>query len=232
MDAVVAEVDAGEDDFAKAAVEKVGDFVEDIVGRAAREDRPDAGDDAIATVEAATVLDLDVSAVPTAEGGDSAGNVDEAAAREKVGELAFVGQHLDDARQSGDIGGGAGGVAAHHDDLRPGIGAGELADGLAAFEVRCRSDGAGVDQAEVGRVVTVGTAIPEATEALADVFRLVLVHFAAEGDGLEGGHREWEGLGAVCGLGSKRRLLRRLPTWIRHSRRRWCRGRRRGSDRV
>ena len=75
------------------------------------------------------------------------------------------------------------GVAAHHDDPRAGIAGGKLADRLAAFGVSLGGHGAGVDDAQIGRLAVGGIAIANAGERLAHEFGFVLVDFAAERDG-------------------------------------------------
>ena len=103
IDAVVAEVDAGEHDFAVAAVDEPADFVEDVLDRPAGELRPHVGDDAEAAAQHAAVLHFHVGPVPAAEAADAGGDVGHAEAAQQIGQLALVGDDLRHARQRGDF---------------------------------------------------------------------------------------------------------------------------------
>ena len=72
-----------------------------------------------------------------------------------------------------------------HDDLRLRMRLGQPANDLAAFRFALGRHGASVDDAQIDRLALGRLAIPQPLEPLPDELRFVLVHLAAEGDGLE-----------------------------------------------
>ena len=107
IDAVVAQVDAGEHDFAIAAVDQPANFVEDVLDRPAGELRPHVRNDAEAAAQHAAVLHFHIRPMPPAEAADAGRNIGDAEAAQQIGQLALVGHHLRHARQRGDF------LAAH-----------------------------------------------------------------------------------------------------------------------
>ncbi len=67
VDAVMAQVNAGEHDFAIAVVDQPPHFVDDVLQRPAGELRPHVGDDAEAAPQQAAILHLHVGPMPAAE---------------------------------------------------------------------------------------------------------------------------------------------------------------------
>ena len=166
IDAVVAQVDAGEHDFAIAAIDQPADFVEDVLHRPAGEMRPHVRNDAEAAAQHAAVLHLHVRPMPAAEAADAGGNVGHAEAAQQIGQLALVGDDLRHARQRGDFLRRPRGVAAHHDDLRAGILPRQPANRLPALGVAFVRHRAGVDDAQLGRLVVARVLVADAEQAL------------------------------------------------------------------
>jgi hypothetical protein len=189
IDAVVAHMDAADDDFAVAVFDECADFVFNIRWAAAAESGADGGNDAIGALEDAAVLDLDERALATFEVGDAGGKVGDAEACEDIGEFAFVGDHFDDVGKPGDSAWVACGVAAHDDGFAGRILAGKLTDDLARFGVAGVGDCAGVDNAEVSRLVLRGFPIAALEQSFANELRFVLVDLAAKGDESTGRHK-------------------------------------------
>ncbi len=150
FDAVMAQMDAGENHFAIAGVDEPADFVENVLDRPAGKMRPHFGDDAEAATQQAAVLHFDVGPLAIGEGADAGGQVDHAEAAQQIGQFALVGDDFGDAGQRGDFLRGPRGVAAHHDDSRAGISGRQLANGLPAFGIAFVRDRASVDDAQIG----------------------------------------------------------------------------------
>ena len=138
IDAVVAQVNAGQHDFAIAAVDQPADFVENVLDRPARQLRPHVRNDAEAAAQHAAVLHFHVRPMPPAEAADAGRHVGHAEAAQQIGQLALVGHDLRHARQRGDFLRRPRGVAAHHDDLRAGIPPRQPANRLPALGSRLR----------------------------------------------------------------------------------------------
>ena len=150
IDAVVAEVNAGEHDFAVAAIHEPADFVEDVLDRPAGEVRPHVRNNAEAAPQHAAVLHFHVRPMPPAEAADAGGNIGHAKAAQQVGQLALVGDDLRHARQRGHFLRRPRGVATHHHDLRAGFLRGQPANRLPALRVALVRHRAGVDNAQLG----------------------------------------------------------------------------------
>ena len=80
IDAVVAQVNAGEHDFAIAAIDQPADFVDDVLDRPAGKMRPHVRDDAEAAAQHAAVLHFHVGPMAAAEAADAGGHVGDAEA--------------------------------------------------------------------------------------------------------------------------------------------------------
>ncbi len=61
----------------------------------------------------------------------------------------------------------------------------QLTDRLPAFGIPLVRDRAGVDHAQIGRLVRGGILIADTFQRLADKLRFILVHFATQRDGAE-----------------------------------------------
>ncbi len=180
LDAIVAEVNAGENHFAVAGCDESLDFVQDMLNWPAAEMGAHLGNDAEGAVQQAAILDFDVGALAIGVGADAVRDVDNAEAAEEIGEFAFVGDDFGDAGEGSNFVRRASGVTAHHDDARARIAGGQLADGLAAFGVALMRDRASVDDAKIGTLAFGSILIADAIECLADKFCFVLIDFAAE----------------------------------------------------
>src|SRR5690606_37544082 len=78
LNAVMTQVNTGQDDLAMAGGDEALDLGDDVFHRPAGKIRADARDDAIAALEEAAVLHFDVGPPPAGKAADAGGNVDDA----------------------------------------------------------------------------------------------------------------------------------------------------------
>src|SRR5207248_10753893 len=97
VDAVVPQVDAGEDHLLAAVLDERAYLGDDLVRRPAAEARPHGGDDAVGAVEQAAVLDLDEGALVAVEARNAGGQLQDAELAQLFGEAVLVRHHLGDA---------------------------------------------------------------------------------------------------------------------------------------
>ena len=98
-----------------------------------------------------------------------------------VRKLSFIRNDFNHPRQITDRLGIASCITAHHDRTRSGISAMNLTNHLARTRIAVVRDRAGVDHAEIGRLVCQGFAIAVLQQSLSNQLRFVLIHLAAEG---------------------------------------------------
>ena len=122
------------------------------------------------------------------------------AADQESGSVAFVGDDLGDARQGRDLCGSPRGVAAHDDDPRPGIVAGQPPDQLPALGIALGGHRAGVHHAQVGRFIAAGLAVADPQQPFADVLGLVLIDLTAERAGAEHRGHPADSSGSIVAL--------------------------------
>ena len=180
IDAVMPQMNPGQNDFAMARFGQTADFIDDVFERPRRQFGSHVGDDAVAASKQATVLHFDIRAMPAGKAVQPGGDVDDAEPRHQIGQFSFVGDDFGHPGQLGDFVGRPRGVTAHHDDSGSGIFPGHAANHLPAFDVTLIGDGAGVDDANV-RLVSLGAVFkPDTLQALSDEFGFVLIDFATE----------------------------------------------------
>jgi hypothetical protein len=153
FDAVMPEVNARQDKFAVAIGVQTGDFVENILRRAAADIGANRRNDAEAAIQQAPVLNLDISSLMIGKSAQARRRFDHAPAAEQVRQLAFVGDDLDDVWQGANFVRRARRIATHHNNASVRIPFGELANRLAALGVAFVGDGARVDDADLRRFI-------------------------------------------------------------------------------
>ena len=182
INAVVAKVNSGEDDFSEASINQHAALGQHFVHRPAEHVGPNGRDDAITAAKQTSVLNFYVGAVTVVESRDPVGNIDHTKTSQQIGQLAFVGYDFRDTRQRGDGFWFAGRVTAHHDDSRVGVVAVHPANDLPALGVAFAGNRASVDDTKIGGLFFFSVAIADTDQALANKLSFVLIDFATKGD--------------------------------------------------
>src|SRR5262249_42752071 len=149
VDAVMAQMNAGEHDLLAATLYQPGYFLDNLAQRSAAEDRPHSRNDAVCAIEQAAVLHLyerALMAVKTCDAGGKGGNAERA---QLLPQPVLVDDDFRDAGQPGDRVRLPRGVATHDHNGGVRIGVVEPADELPPFGVGFMRNRASIDDAQV-----------------------------------------------------------------------------------
>ena len=91
IDAVVAQVNAGEDDFTETVLDEASHFIRHFLKGPAREVGPYMRDHTETAPQQAPILHLHISAASLAEARDAGRHVGHAEAAQQIGQFPFVG---------------------------------------------------------------------------------------------------------------------------------------------
>ena len=151
-----------------------------LLHRSAGQLRSNLRDDAVAAFQQAAVLDFDISSIAIGETRNPGGNVDHPEATQEIRQFALVRDHLRDPGQVGNFVWSPGCIAAHHHDAGIRVTARKSPNGLTTLCVTFVRDGAGIDDAQIRRLVFARIPKPCLQKALSHILGLVLVDLASQ----------------------------------------------------
>lgn len=188
IDAVVPQVNAGKHDFAAAAGHEVSYLSADRLGSSAPQHGTYFRNDAETAVEQTAILNFDEGAFVAIESPNAGGHLFDAEGAQLFGEAALVRDDLRNARQARDRIRIACGVAPHDDDACGWVVLMQSADELPALGVALGGDGAGIEDAQMGRLV-LGRLAPAALfQRFLHELSLILVDLATKSHYTQGLH--------------------------------------------
>jgi len=159
IDAVMAEMNACENDLVVSRGDKAFNFCCDFFDRPTANRRPNRWDDAVTAIQQAAVLDFDEGSLMIVEARDARRYGHDTERLQFLDQAIFIGDDRSNAGQTADGVRISRGVAAHDDNRRTGILGVQTTNQLPALRVAFARDSAGVDKAKIGRFFANGRGV-------------------------------------------------------------------------